>query len=150
MWVEKIKSLRFFILIEFYVMINTSKSSYMAKVMLLCFCMVIALPIFTSSVLMVGNAVAQDQGAAAAGTDVTGTDDTKLTEVMCNVLDIVTGTAGKTFAAFAVVSVGIGFFTGKVSWGLMVGVAAGIAAIFGAASIVSALSGEGEADCDTI
>ena len=53
-------------------------------------------------------------------------------------------------AAFAIVSVGIGFFTGKVSWGLLVGVAAGIAAIFGAPSIVSALSGQDEADCNDI
>ena len=44
-----------------------------------------------------------------------------LTRVMCNALRIVTGTAGKTFAAFAIIAVGIGFFSGKVSWGLMIG-----------------------------
>jgi type IV secretory pathway VirB2 component (pilin) len=36
---------------------------------------------------------------------------------MCNVYKIATGKAGKIFAAFVVISVGIGFFTGKVSWG---------------------------------
>jgi len=71
-----------------------------------------------------------------------------LTEVMCNVLRIATGNAGKAFAAFAIISVGIGFFTGKVSWGLMVGVAAGIAAMFGAPQIVSAISGKSSADCN--
>jgi type IV secretory pathway VirB2 component (pilin) len=60
----------------------------------------------------------------------------------CNAYNIVTGNAGKAFAAFAIVSVGIGFFTGKVSWGLMIGVTVGIASIFGAPSIVSALSGK--------
>jgi type IV secretory pathway VirB2 component (pilin) len=65
-----------------------------------------------------------------------------LTRVMCNALRIVTGTAGKTFAAFAIIAVGIGFFSGKVSWGLMIGVAAGIAAMFGAPSIVAAISGQ--------
>jgi type IV secretion system protein VirB2 len=61
---------------------------------------------------------------------------------------MVTGSGGKAFAAFAIISVGIGFFTGKVSWGLMVGVAAGISAIFGAPSIIVALSGEDmESDC---
>ena len=64
-------------------------------------------------------------------------------KTMCRVLGIATGTGGKAFAAFAIISVGIGFFTGKVSWGLMIGVAAGIAAIFGAPSIVSAISGDG-------
>lgn len=137
---------------------DSSLSNYITKVMLLCFCMVIALPVFTSSVSMLGSAFAQDvdvgAGAGAPGEQQgdderpTGADDTKLSTVMCNVLDIVTGKAGKVFAGFAVVSVGIGFFTGKVSWGLMVGVAAGIAAIFGANSIVSALSGETEANCD--
>ena len=36
---------------------------------------------------------------------------------MCNAYNIVAGNGGKAFAAFAVISVGIGFFTGKVSWG---------------------------------
>ena len=65
-----------------------------------------------------------------------------LTRVMCNALRIVQGSAGRTFASFAIIAVGIGFFSGKVSWGLMIGVAAGIAAMFGAPSIVAAISGE--------
>jgi type IV secretory pathway VirB2 component (pilin) len=65
-----------------------------------------------------------------------------LSKAICNAYRIVTGGAGKTFAAFAVIATGIGFFTGKVSWGLMIGVAAGIATMFGASSIVAAISGE--------
>jgi type IV secretory pathway VirB2 component (pilin) len=61
---------------------------------------------------------------------------------MCNSLKVVTGSAGKTFAAFAIIATGIGFFTGKVSWGLMIGVTAGIATMFGAPSIVAAISGQ--------
>lgn len=64
-----------------------------------------------------------------------------LTRSVCNALKVITGSAGKTFAAFAIIAVGIGFFSGKVSWGLMIGVAAGIAAMFGAPSIVAAISG---------
>ena len=64
------------------------------------------------------------------------------TRSACNALRIVMGGAGKTFATFAVIATGIGFFTGKVSWGLMIGVAAGIATMFGGPSIVSAISGE--------
>jgi type IV secretory pathway VirB2 component (pilin) len=63
-------------------------------------------------------------------------------------MQIVTGNAGKAFAAFAILSVGIGFFTGKVSWGLMIGVVAGIAAMFGAPSIVSAITGKSSFNCD--
>ena len=64
------------------------------------------------------------------------------TKSMCNALRVVTGSAGKTFAAFAIIATGIGFFTGKVSWGLMIGVTAGIATMFGAPSIVAAISGQ--------
>ena len=74
--------------------------------------------------------------------------DNAFVSVICNMLNLVTGNAGKAFAAFAIISVGIGFFTGKVSWGLMIGVAAGIAAIFGAPSIVAAISGDSSGfDC---
>lgn len=74
-------------------------------------------------------------------------DNNKLTDTLCNALKIVTGSGGKAFAAFAIISVGIGFFTGKVSWGLMIGVSAGIAAMFGAPTIVAAISGEDAVDC---
>ncbi len=75
-------------------------------------------------------------------------DDNILVSTMCSALKIVTGNGGKAFAAFAIISVGIGFFTGKVSWGLMIGVAMGIAAMFGAPTIVAALSGGSAFDCD--
>lgn len=70
-----------------------------------------------------------------------------LVDSMCNAMQLVTGNAGKAFAAFAIISLGIGFFTGKISWGLMIGVAMGIAAMFGAPTIVAALSGKGAVDC---
>ena len=66
---------------------------------------------------------------------------------VCNTLNIVTGTPGKVFAAFAVVATGVGFFTGKVSWGLCIGVVGGIAVIFGAPSIVAAVSGKTMFEC---
>lgn len=66
--------------------------------------------------------------------------------IMCNAMNILTGGAGRTFAAFAVIGVGIMFFGGKVTWGLLVGVAIGIGAIFGAPSIVAAITGATAAD----
>lgn len=67
--------------------------------------------------------------------------------VMCNASNIVTGPAGKAFASFAVISVGIGFFTGRISWGLMIGVAMGIATIYGAPTVVSSLTGKALFEC---
>jgi type IV secretory pathway VirB2 component (pilin) len=74
-------------------------------------------------------------------------DDNSLTRVLCNVMRIVTGNAGKTFAAFAIISAGIGFFTGKLQWGLLIALTLGIAAIFGAPKIVAAITGEEAAQC---
>jgi type IV secretory pathway VirB2 component (pilin) len=100
---------------------------------------------FTVAALTNVDALAQGGGSFS---DVTANiSSNALTTAMCNIMRITTGNAGKAFAAFAIVSVGIGFFTGKVSWGLMVGVAAGIAAMFGAPQIVSAISGTSAVDC---
>lgn len=74
-------------------------------------------------------------------------NDNALVTTMCKAMQLVTGNAGKAFAAFAIISMGIGFFTGKISWGLMIGLALGIAAMFGAPTIVSALSGKNAYDC---
>jgi type IV secretory pathway VirB2 component (pilin) len=77
--------------------------------------------------------------------------DQTFSRAMCQALKVVTGSAGKTFAAFAIIATGIGFFTGKVSWGLMIGVTAGIATMFGAPSIVAAISGQDtEMKCNQI
>ncbi len=85
--------------------------------------------------------------AESYGSVTAGANNNVLVDVMCNVMQIITGNAGKAFAAFAIISIGIGFFTGKVSWGLMIGVAAGIAAMFGAPAIVSAIAGGNAFDC---
>jgi len=77
--------------------------------------------------------------------------DNSFSRAMCQALKVVNGSAGKTFAAFAIIATGIGFFTGKVSWGLMIGVTAGIATMFGAPSIVAAISGQDtNMNCKTI
>lgn len=100
--------------------------------------------LFSVSLLIISSIDSSLSQAYAQQTvsDVTASiSSNSLTRVMCNALRVVTGSAGKTFASFAIIAVGIGFFSGKVSWGLMIGVAAGIAAMFGAPSIVAAISG---------
>lgn len=106
--------------------------------------------IFAITLLLI-NSLVLSQALAQTIADVTASaTSNSLTRVMCNALRIVTGSAGKTFASFAIIAVGIGFFSGKVSWGLMIGVAAGIAAMFGAPSIVAAISGEtSQMNCGT-
>ena len=112
-------------------------SVQLIKICLVTASIVAVLPILSSNFGLVSEALAQ--GTADVSANISSNS---LTRVMCNALKIVTGSAGKTFATFAVIATGIGFFTGKVSWGLMIGVAAGIATMFGGASIVAEISGE--------
>lgn len=138
-------------------------SSFLAKITLLSFCFLALAPAF----LLISTSQAQAActpacatgetcnssnvcvtAATNGGTPVEGnSNDNALVDSMCNAMKLVTGNAGKAFAGFAIISLGIGFFTGKISWGLMIGVAMGIAGMFGAPTIVAALSGKGAYDC---
>jgi type IV secretion system protein VirB2 len=62
---------------------------------------------------------------------------------LCKVVGLFTSTTGKAIATLAVIIVGVGALMGKVSWGLALIVALGIALVFGAASIVDAIDSTG-------
>jgi|APGre2960657468_1045069.scaffolds.fasta_scaffold126383_3 type IV secretory pathway VirB2 component (pilin) len=111
-------------------------SKQLLKISLVTFSILALFPILSSNA-GIGQALAQQVVDSSYNIS-----SNSLTRVMCNALRLVTGSAGKTFAAFAIIATGIGFFTGKVSWGLMIGVTAGIATMFGAPSIVAAISGQ--------
>ena len=70
-----------------------------------------------------------------------------MTATLCNIYLFITGGIGKTICAFTIIGVGIGFFTGKVSWGVLIGVALGIASLFGGPAIMAAVTG-GTAPCE--
>ena len=63
-----------------------------------------------------------------------------LEDVLCNILELLQGGIGKGIAAFAIIFMGISLFLGKVSWGLAISTALGIGAMFGAISVVDAIS----------
>jgi type IV secretory pathway VirB2 component (pilin) len=105
--------------------------------------------IFAFSFLVIAGSTdhAQAQTGSFSSAQADAINNNAFTRTLCNAIRIVTGTGGKAFAAFAIISLGIGFFTGKVSWGLMIGVTAGIAAMFGAPTVVSAIAGGDAIDC---
>jgi type IV secretory pathway VirB2 component (pilin) len=80
----------------------------------------------------------------------TDTPTNALQIVMCNALALITGGVGRTIAAFAVISLGAGFFMGKINWSTMLAMALGIAALFGAPTIVNAIAGGDEDPCANI
>jgi type IV secretory pathway VirB2 component (pilin) len=68
-------------------------------------------------------------------------------DALCNVVDLMTGRTGKAIATVAVIVVGIGALMGKISWGMAFIVAIGIALVFGAGTIVDAVSDNAGSDC---
>lgn len=64
----------------------------------------------------------------------------------CNVVNLLTNTTGRAVATVAVIAVGIGALLGKISWGMALIVAIGVALVFGASSIVTAL-GSSSGNC---
>ena len=74
-------------------------------------------------------------------------DEDAMTTILCNVYVFITGGIGKTICSFVIIGVGIGFFTGKVSWGTLIGVALGIASLFGGPSIMAAVTGTTDTPC---
>jgi type IV secretion system protein VirB2 len=65
--------------------------------------------------------------------------DTPMGELLCKVKDWFTGNTGKGLATIAITIIGIGALLGKVSWGMAMIVGIGVAIVFGAATIVTAL-----------
>ncbi len=67
-------------------------------------------------------------------------------DVFCNVVGLLTGTTGKAVATVAIIAVGVGALLGKISCGMALIVAIGVALVFGAGTIVTALGAQG-GDC---
>ena len=79
--------------------------------------------------------------------------DTPMGAVLCTVVAWFTGNTGKGLATIAITVIGIGALLGKVSWGMAIIVGIGVAIVFGAANIVSAMStnlGNVEAGCPVV
>ncbi len=70
-------------------------------------------------------------------------------KALCNVTALLTSATGRAIATLAVIVVGIGALMGKVSWGLALIVALGIALVFGAGTIVDAVAGGSTGACAT-
>ena len=77
-------------------------------------------------------------------------DNSPISRGLCNVFELAGGNIGKAIAIFAIVAVGFGFFTGKFSIALVIGITLGIGILFGAPKIISALTGTDAVDCNSV
>lgn len=77
-----------------------------------------------------------------------GDTSSPLANVLCNLVEYATGPTGRALATLAIIIIGVGALMGKVSWGMAIIVALGVAIIFGAPTIVKTL-GAGDDTCST-
>jgi type IV secretion system protein VirB2 len=77
-------------------------------------------------------------------------DNSPISRVLCNVFQIVTGDVGKAIVVFAIIAAGFGFFAGKFSIALIIGITLGIGILFGAPKIVQFLSGDEVVNCENV
>lgn len=69
--------------------------------------------------------------------------------VLCKIVEYFDKKLATIFAIFAVVMIGIAFFLGKISWGMILSVIMGIGIIKGATPIIKKVSGESEGYCSS-
>jgi type IV secretory pathway VirB2 component (pilin) len=69
--------------------------------------------------------------------------------VLCKIVDYFDKKLATVFAIFAVVMIGVAFFLGKISWGMIISVILGIGIIKGSTSIIKKVSGEDEGYCSS-
>lgn len=67
--------------------------------------------------------------------------------VLCKVVIYFDGKLVTIFAIFAVVMIGIAFFLGKISWGMIISVILGLAMTKGAVTIIKKISGQDDGYC---
>ena len=85
---------------------------------------------FLSSMLYVDNVFALADLADKSG----------ITTIFCNVINQITGGIGKVISVLILISMAIGLFLGKITWGLAIAVMVGMGLLFGAKGIVDIIS----------
>ncbi len=67
-------------------------------------------------------------------------DKNDIVTILCNVIKFITGGIGKAIAIIILISLAISLFLGKVSWGLAIAVAVGMGILFGATTMINAIT----------
>lgn len=93
---------------------------------------------FLSLALFVAVMAAPEVALAAAGGN-------PLESTLCVLVEWLTGPTGRAVATLAIIIIGVGALMGKVSWGMAIIVALGIAIVFGAPTLLNLLGGGGTA-----
>jgi type IV secretion system protein VirB2 len=76
----------------------------------------------------------------AVRSEVFAEDATGIVTIFCNVINEITGGVGKVISILILISMAIGLFLGKITWGLAIAVMVGMGLLFGATKLVDLIS----------
>ena len=88
------------------------------------------------------NVVSSETFAASSNIGTGYATDDPIGKRLCKVIVILKGNTAKGIAVVAIIVVGVGFFTGKASWPVVLMTVVGIVVIFAAPAIVAMISGD--------
>ncbi len=75
-------------------------------------------------------------------------DATGIVKIFCNVINQITGGIGKVISILILISMAIGLFLGKITWGLAIAVMVGMGLLFGAKGLVDVIAKGSSAQAD--
>jgi type IV secretory pathway VirB2 component (pilin) len=101
-------------------------------------CLIAFFAITLSIVAPTGFANAENKTPPVGNT--TTTTNTKISNIICNAVNQLTGPIGRAIAILIIISLAISLFLGKVSWGMAIAVAVGMGILFGAKGVVNLLA----------
>ena len=76
-------------------------------------------------------------------------DPTGIITIFCNVINQITNGIGKVIAILILISMAIGLFLGKITWGLAIAVMTGMGLLFGASGAVDLMAKTKDGGSDT-
>jgi type IV secretion system protein VirB2 len=102
--------------------------------------LIISILVFSTNILLCTESYAAPDNPAKGGGGNTKDAGAGIANVLCNVIHVAQGATGKTIATLVIISMAIGLFLGKITWGVAIAVAVGMGVLFGANTLVGFLS----------
>jgi len=111
--------------------------------------LIISILVFSTNFLLCTESYAAPDNPAGGGGGKKADAGDAIAKVLCNVITVAQGATGKTIATLVIISMAIGLFLGKITWGVAIAVAVGMGVLFGANTVVGFLAGGADAGGDS-
>ena len=103
--------------------------------------LIISILVFSTNLLFCTESYAGEGDSSGTESSGDSTDAGQgIANVLCHVIAVAQGATGKTIATLVIISMAIGLFLGKITWGVAIAVAVGMGVLFGVNTVVSFIS----------